>query len=166
MRTCSTLTVATIGQPRPDLVDPARRSAPSANSGDRYACAAYHKNAAHRHESSRLSSRAQLDGAMKPEVRRIFDANFNVCDLRKVTWQMRREGCGIARCTVVRLIRDLGLAGVTKGRIGHDNHLRQGSAVPTRSGKPAGRRTGAEHVVGARLNLRRNVGRFRIRGPS
>jgi transposase InsO family protein len=71
---------------------------------------------AQRRDPSRLSPRAQRDEAMKPEVRRVFDANFKVYGARKVWRQMQREGFDIARCTVERLMRDLGLQGVIRGK--------------------------------------------------
>src|SRR3546814_16864052 len=76
----------------------------------------YHERVAQRHDPSRLSPRAQRDEAMKPEVRRVFDANFKVYGVRKVWRQMRREGFDIARCTVERLMRELGLQGVILGK--------------------------------------------------
>jgi len=48
----------------------------------------YHERVAQRRDPSRLSSRAQRDEAMKPEVRRLFDANFKVYGVRKVWRQM------------------------------------------------------------------------------
>ena len=76
----------------------------------------YHERVAQRRDPSRLSARAQRDEAMKPEVRRVFDANFKVYGVRKVWRQMQREGFDIARCTVERLMRDLGLQGVIRGK--------------------------------------------------
>ncbi|WP_336966251.1 IS3 family transposase [Sphingobium aquiterrae] len=76
----------------------------------------YHERVAQRRDPSRLSPRAQRDEALKPEVRRVFDANFRVYGVRKVWRQMRREGFDIARCTVERLMRDLGLQGVVRGK--------------------------------------------------
>ena len=76
----------------------------------------YHERAAKRRDPSRLSPRAQRDLAMKPEVQRVFDANFKVYGYRKVWRQMRREGFDIARCTVERLMRELSLAGVIRGK--------------------------------------------------
>lgn len=70
---------------------------------------------AQRRDPSRLSPRAQRDKAIKPEVRRVFDANFKVYGVRKV-WRQQREGFDIARCTVERLMRDLGLQGVIRGK--------------------------------------------------
>lgn len=76
----------------------------------------YHKHVAERRDPSRLSPRARRDQAMKLEVQRVFDANFKVYGVRKVWRQMQREGFDIARCTVERLMRDMGLAGVIRGK--------------------------------------------------
>ena len=64
----------------------------------------------------RLSSRAQRDQALKPEIVRVFVDNFGVYGVRKVWRQMRREGFDIARCTVERLMLELGLQGVIRGK--------------------------------------------------
>ncbi|MDF2640706.1 MAG: transposase [Novosphingobium lindaniclasticum] len=42
--------------------------------------------------------------------------NFGVYGARKVWRQMKREGFDVARCTVQRLMRDLGLQGVIRGK--------------------------------------------------
>jgi putative transposase len=76
----------------------------------------YHKHVAERCDPSRLSSRARRDLALKPEIARVFAENFAVYGVRKVWRQMQREGHGIARCTVERLMRELGLAGVLRGK--------------------------------------------------
>ncbi len=76
----------------------------------------YHERVAQRCDPSRLSPRAQRDEAMKPKVRRVFDANFNVYGVRKVWQQMQREGFDIARCAVERLMRELGLQGVIRSK--------------------------------------------------
>ena len=54
--------------------------------------------------------------ALKPEIARVFAENFAVYGVCKVWRQMRREGHGIARCTVERLMRELGLTGVIRGK--------------------------------------------------
>lgn len=46
----------------------------------------------------------------------MFDDNFGVYGARKVWWQLRREGFDVARCTVERLMRDMGLQGVIRGK--------------------------------------------------
>jgi hypothetical protein len=51
----------------------------------------YHERAAQCRDPSRLSPRAQRDEAMKEEVRRVFDANFEIYGVRKVWRQIRRS---------------------------------------------------------------------------
>ncbi len=54
--------------------------------------------------------------ALKPQIQRIFDDNFQVYGVRKVWRQMRREGVKVARCTVARLMKTMGLQGVIRGK--------------------------------------------------
>ncbi|MCW2387633.1 transposase InsO family protein [Sphingobium sp. B11D3B] len=76
----------------------------------------YHERVALRRDPARLSVRARRDQGLKPEVVRVFAENFGVCGVRKVWRQMNREGFAVARCTVERLMRELGLQGVTRGK--------------------------------------------------
>jgi putative transposase len=76
----------------------------------------YHEHAAQRRDPSRMSDRAKRDAVLKVEVKRVFDANFGVYGVRKVWWQLLREGIRVARCTVERLMREMGLKGVIRGR--------------------------------------------------
>lgn len=76
----------------------------------------WHEHAARRADPSRLPARAKRDEALKEEVRRVFDENFGVYGVRKVWRQMKREGIDIARCTVARLMRSMGLQGVIRGK--------------------------------------------------
>jgi putative transposase len=54
---------------------------------------------------------------LKVEVARVHQANFVVCGARTVWLQWNREGISVARCTVERLMRDLGLVGVVRGKV-------------------------------------------------
>ena len=76
----------------------------------------YHERIARRQDPTRLSARAQRDQALKPEIARVFEENFAVYGVRKVWRQMMREGFSIARCTVDRLMREMGLHGVIRGK--------------------------------------------------
>jgi putative transposase len=76
----------------------------------------YYAHVAKRHDPLRLSARARRDAALRIEVRRVFEANFRVYGVRKVWRQLRREGFDVARCTVARLMRAMGLAGVIRGK--------------------------------------------------
>ena len=70
-----------------------------------------------RHQDpTRRSARAQRDDALRPVIRRIWTDHFEVYGPRKVWRQMGREGLRVARCTVRRLMREMGLAGATRGR--------------------------------------------------
>ena len=53
---------------------------------------------------------------LSDEVRRVWKENFGVYGARKVWRQLVREGFAVARCTVERLMRELGLEGVRRGR--------------------------------------------------
>ena len=76
----------------------------------------WHEHAARRADPSRLPARAKRDEVLKEEVRRVFDENFGVYGVRKVWRQMKREGFDIARCTVARLMKSMGLPGVIRGK--------------------------------------------------
>ena len=53
---------------------------------------------------------------LKPEVSRVFKANYEVYGARKVWLQLGREGFEVARCTVARLMKDMGFQGVIRGK--------------------------------------------------
>jgi putative transposase len=76
----------------------------------------YHEHEAQRRDPERMSARAKRDEVLKIEVKRVYDANFGVYGVRKVWWQLLREGFTVARCTVERLMRGMGLQGVIRGR--------------------------------------------------
>jgi putative transposase len=80
------------------------------------ALSTYHAHVAKRVDPSRLSARDRRDAALKEEVRRVFEANFRVYGVRKVWRQLQREGFDVARCTVARLMRAMGLEGVIRGK--------------------------------------------------
>lgn len=76
----------------------------------------YYENIAKRLDVDRLSIRARSDIALKIEIRRVFDENFRVYGVRKVWRQLQREGFDIARCTVSRLMKAMGLQGIIRGK--------------------------------------------------
>lgn len=76
----------------------------------------YWERMAQRRDPSRQSARMRRDYVHKPEVLRVFSENFGVYGIRKVWRQMQREGFSIARSTVARLMRDLGIQGVIRGK--------------------------------------------------
>jgi putative transposase len=62
------------------------------------------------------STRALRDADLKPAIARVHEENFGVYGVDKVWAQLNREGVRVARCTVARLMRDLGLRGVVRGK--------------------------------------------------
>jgi transposase InsO family protein len=76
----------------------------------------YHAHDARRRRPERAPPRVVRDVALRPEIQRVFDENFQVYGVRKVWRQLNREGFEIARCTVGRLMRGMGLKGVIRGK--------------------------------------------------
>ena len=62
------------------------------------------------------SARTQSDEALRVEIQRVWDENRHVYGAKKVWKQLKREGFVVARCTVARLMHQMGLRGVTRGR--------------------------------------------------
>ena len=76
----------------------------------------YYQSKTRHRDPDRRSARAKRDDGLKHEIQRVWDDNFRVYGVRKVWRQLKREGFDVARCTVARLMRDLGLRGVVRGR--------------------------------------------------
>jgi putative transposase len=62
------------------------------------------------------SARALRDAALKPELSRVHEDNFGVYGARKLWRQLLREGIRVGRDGVARLMRELGIAGVVRGK--------------------------------------------------
>jgi putative transposase len=76
----------------------------------------YHAHAARRADPGKLPARARHDMTLRTEIRRVYEENFQVYGVRKVWRQLLREGIAVARCTVARLMRTMGLQGVVRGK--------------------------------------------------
>ena len=76
----------------------------------------YYAYAAKRADPEKLSARARRDMALKPQIARVFVENFEVYGVRKVWRQSQRESFAVARSTIERLMRGMGLQGVIRGR--------------------------------------------------
>ena len=76
----------------------------------------YRAHAARRADPGRLPARARSDAGLMVEIRRVFETNFHVYGVRKIWRQLGREGIVVARCTVARLMRAMGLKGVVRGK--------------------------------------------------
>ena len=62
------------------------------------------------------SRRALRDDHLREDIARTHQSNYAVYGARKIWMQLRREGTDVARCTVERLMRELGLSGAHRGR--------------------------------------------------
>jgi len=78
--------------------------------------ATFYDHLAKRADPTRLSDRARRDADLTSEIERVFEENLSVYGVRKVWHQMRREGFDISRCTVARLMKELGIEGVIRGK--------------------------------------------------
>lgn len=76
----------------------------------------YYKQVSERLDASKLSLRARQDIYFKIEIKRVFEQNKSVYGVKKTWHQMKREGFCIARCTVARLMKSLGIQGVRRGK--------------------------------------------------
>jgi transposase InsO family protein len=76
----------------------------------------YYELTARAREPHRRPAREQRDEVLSEHVQRVWRENCEVYGVRKVWKELTREGYSVARCTVARLMRRLGLAGVVRGR--------------------------------------------------
>ena len=76
----------------------------------------YYAHKAIQADPGKRSARARRDDELKGRIRRIWDDNFQAYGARKVWRQLLREGETVARCTVERLMRSMGLQGVIRGK--------------------------------------------------
>ena len=75
----------------------------------------YHQLAC-RADPSKASARHQRDTELCPEIKRVWDENYQVYGVRKAWHQLKREGFSLARCTVERLMKQIGIRGAVRGK--------------------------------------------------
>ena len=78
---------------------------------------AYWREAGRRRDPAQCPPRRQRDARLMPEIERVWNANMRVYGADKVWKQLNRERIWVARCTVERLMRRLGLRGVVRGKV-------------------------------------------------
>lgn len=78
---------------------------------------AYRRHAAERRDPTRRCARARRDETLMAHIERVWNDNLQVYGADKVWQQLKREGITVARCTVERLMRRLGLRGVMRGKV-------------------------------------------------
>ena len=60
--------------------------------------------------------RTVRDEELKEQIKEIYESNYRVYGARKVWRQLNRQGHGVARCTIERLMRELGITGAVRGK--------------------------------------------------
>jgi transposase InsO family protein len=76
----------------------------------------YYLYAAHRANPELRSARTRRDEALRQQIGRVWEENFQTYGARKMWQQLQREGLSLARCTVERLMRQMGLKGIVRGK--------------------------------------------------
>jgi putative transposase len=76
----------------------------------------YFLRKAQQQDPEQRSARARRDDELRREIQRVWNEHQQVYGPRKVWRQLRREGVRVARCTVERLMKAMGLAGAVRGR--------------------------------------------------
>ena len=77
----------------------------------------YRRHVAEERDPDRRCARKKRDAVLMPAISRVWTENRCVYGADKVWRQMNREQIHIARCTVERLMGDLGLEGVRRGKV-------------------------------------------------
>ena len=78
--------------------------------------ATYYEHRRRRQHPELRPPRQRRDAELRVEIERVYHENFHVYGAKKVWRQLQREGITVARCTVERLMADMGLMGATRGR--------------------------------------------------
>jgi transposase InsO family protein len=94
----------------------------------------YYEQKAREADPRRLPKRLLRERELRVEIERVWKENQSVYGARKVWKQMKREGFGVARCTVERLMAQMGLRGVVRGRA-----FQRTTIVDEDAGRPADR---------------------------
>ena len=76
----------------------------------------YYQHVAVSKEPGKASGRARRDAELRQDIRRIWKENRGVYGARKIWHSLLREKRQVARCTVERLMRSMGLRGVIRGK--------------------------------------------------
>ncbi|MBT6501608.1 MAG: IS3 family transposase [Deltaproteobacteria bacterium] len=67
-------------------------------------------------DRGKIPLRLKRDQVLKAELLRVFEENFRVYGARKIWRQLKRDGIAVARCTVERLMKQLGIQGAVRGK--------------------------------------------------
>ena len=76
----------------------------------------YYEHARREREPERRPARQKRDVELRTDIARVYEDNQFVYGAKKVWRQLRREDVRVARCTVSRLMEEMGLRGAVRGR--------------------------------------------------
>lgn len=76
----------------------------------------YYEHKARERDPDRLPDRIKRDRALECDIQRVWESNFKVYGANKVWRQLLREDISVARCTVERLMKKLGIQGIRRGK--------------------------------------------------
>ena len=92
----------------------------------------YYELSVRQRDPERRPPRARRDERLSGQIQRAWHEEHEVYGARKIWKHLRREGEPVARCTVERLMRQLGLHGAIRGR----KFKRTTCPAPARCGRP------------------------------
>lgn len=111
------------------------------------------------------SPRSLRDEVLKQEIVRVHAANYGVYGAHKIWKQLDREGITVARCTVARLMRELGLRGVRRGKRPITTTPGETNPPSSRLGRARLRRGSPQPALGRRPFLRAHLLRLLLSRP-
>ena len=82
----------------------------------RFAPSSWHEHASRKADPEKRPQRAKTDAALSEKIRTVFNDNYGVYGVRKIWRQLKRQGEDVARCTVARLMKTMGLRGIIRGK--------------------------------------------------
>jgi putative transposase len=92
----------------------------------------YYWHQQRRADPEQCSRQEKRDAQISQEIKRVYEENYRVYGARKVWRQLRREGFSVARCTVERLMKMMGLRGVLRGKVIRTTMSRKTAAAADR----------------------------------
>jgi putative transposase len=94
----------------------------------------YYEYKAQEREPDRRSDRAKRDDGLRGEIQAAWDENDGAYGYRKMWRELKRRKVAVARCTVARLMREMGLSGVVRGKV-----FKKTTVVDESAARPADR---------------------------
>jgi len=75
----------------------------------------YYAQVAREVDPDQQPARVKRDAQLRVQIRSLWEKNYHVYGARKVWRQLQRDAVDVARCTVERLMRQMGICGVVRG---------------------------------------------------